>query len=55
MNDKKISITIEAEDREDMIYWLERLIERLKESPNSVSGRMCGGGVLDWEIEDTKP
>ena len=55
MSDKKLSVTIEAESREDLIYWLGRLKEKLQESPNMVSGRSSGGGLLDWRIEDVQP
>ena len=55
MSDKKLSVTIEAESREDLIYWLDRLKEKLQECPAMVSGRLCGGGVLDWHIEDIQP
>lgn len=55
MSGQKLSVTIEDDDREGLIYWLERLTEKLKENPRAVSGRSSGGGYLDWVIVEARP
>ena len=50
MSDIKITLTIVAESREGLIYWLNRMIEKITEYPDAVSGRACGGGYMDWEL-----
>ena len=54
MADKKLTVNIEAESREGLIYWVEMLASKLREYPNMVSGRSSGGGVLDWHIADVE-
>jgi hypothetical protein len=50
MSDIKLNLTIVAENREDLIYWLNRMIEKITEEPDAVSGRASGGGYMDWEL-----
>lgn len=52
MTDLKLHVVIEGEKREDLIYWLERLAEKLRDNQQAISGRSSGGGYMDWHIDE---
>jgi hypothetical protein len=54
MSDQKLTVTIEANSREDLIYWLNHLAKKLQEWPNGTSGRSSGGGYVDWAITEVR-